>query len=34
VGAQLIAVAIGIAAGVVPANRASKLDPVEALRAE
>jgi putative ABC transport system permease protein len=34
VGAQLIAVAIGIAAGVAPANRASRLDPVEALRAE
>jgi putative ABC transport system permease protein len=32
--AQLIAVAIGIAAGVVPASRASRLDPVEALRAE
>jgi putative ABC transport system permease protein len=32
--AELIAVVIGIAAGVVPANRASKLDPVEALRAE
>jgi putative ABC transport system permease protein len=34
VGAQVIAVFIGIAAGVVPANRASRLDPVEALRAE
>jgi putative ABC transport system permease protein len=34
VGAQVIAIFIGIAAGVVPANRASRLDPVEALRAE
>jgi putative ABC transport system permease protein len=32
--ALLVAVAIGVAAGVVPANRASGLDPVEALRAE
>lgn len=32
--AEIIAVGIGLAAGVAPANRASKLDPVEALRAE
>ncbi len=32
--AELIAVGIGIAAGVAPANRAARLDPVEALRAE
>jgi putative ABC transport system permease protein len=32
--AELIAVGVGVAAGVAPANRASRLDPVEALRAE
>ena len=32
--AELIALAVGVAAGVAPANRASRLDPVEALRAE
>ena len=32
--AELIAVAIGLLAGVLPARRASGLDPVEALRAE
>jgi putative ABC transport system permease protein len=32
--AELIAVGVGMAAGVAPANRASRLDPVEALRAE
>jgi putative ABC transport system permease protein len=34
VGAELVAIAIGIAAGVAPANRAAGMDPVEALRAE
>ena len=32
--AELIAVGIGIGAGVAPASRAARLDPVEALRAE
>lgn len=32
--AETIAVAIGVAAGVAPATRAARLDPVEALRAE
>ena len=32
--AEVIAVSIGLAAGVAPASRASQLDPVEALRAE
>jgi putative ABC transport system permease protein len=32
--AELTAVSIGMLAGVVPAMRAAKLDPVEALRAE
>ena len=32
--AEIVAVSIGLAAGVMPARRASRLDPVEALRAE
>lgn len=34
VGAELLAVTIGVAAGVAPAHRASRMEPVEALRTE
>jgi len=34
VAAELLAILVGVVAGVVPARNASKLDPVEALRAE
>ena len=34
VAAELVSVAIGLIAGVAPANHAAKLDPLEALRAE
>jgi putative ABC transport system permease protein len=32
--AVLLGVAVGMAAGIYPASRASKLDPIAALRAE
>jgi putative ABC transport system permease protein len=34
IAAELVAVAIGLIAGVAPANHAARLDPLEALRTE